>query len=77
MFNKPILSFCYANQPQRSWQDVDDIRSTASMKTDRLTQRTTHSAKVSIQRVNEIRPKPKIILPPHKPIGQTLQTLNQ
>lgn len=52
MTNKPILSFCYANQPVKSYQDFDDVRSTASHKTDGFTYRSATSSKTSVQRIN-------------------------
>lgn len=74
--NKPILSFCYSNQPVRSYQDLDEVRSTSSYRTDNLTYRSANSAKTSVQRLNEIKPKPKIVvpLPKPKPICKKLYT---
>lgn len=64
--NKPILSFCYSNQPLRSYQDLDEVRSTSSYRTDVFTYRSANSAK-TVQRLNEIKPKPKIVVPVPKP----------
>lgn len=66
MSNKPILSFCYTNQPVKSYTDLDEVRSTSSYRTEGFTYRSANSAKTSVQRVNEIKPKPKIVLPLQK-----------
>lgn len=63
MINKPILSFCYTNQPLKSYQDLDEVRSTSSYRTEVCTYRSATSSKTSVQRVNEIKPKPKIVVP--------------
>lgn len=52
MLNKPILSFCYTNQPVKSYTDLDEVRSTSSYRTEGFTYRSANSAKTSIQRVN-------------------------
>lgn len=74
--NKPILSFCYSSQPVRSYQDLDEVRSTSSYRTEVFTYRSTNSAKTSVQRLNEIKPKPKIVvpLPRPKPVSKKLYT---
>jgi hypothetical protein len=74
--NKPILSFCYSNQPVRSYQDLDEVRSTSSYRTEVFTHRSANSAKTSVQRLNEIKPKPKIVvpLPKPKPVSKKLYT---
>jgi hypothetical protein len=74
--NKPILSFCYSNQPLRSYQDLDDVRSTSSYRTEVFTYRSANSVKTAVQRLNEIKPKPKIVvpLPKPKPVSKKLYT---
>lgn len=63
MTNKPILSFCYSNQPLKSYQDLDEVRSTSSYRTEVFTYRSATSSKTSIHRLNEIKPKTKIVVP--------------
>jgi hypothetical protein len=67
MMNKPILSFCYSNQPLKSYQDLDEVRSTSSYRTEVFTYRSATSSKTTVQRLNEIKPKPKIIVPTPRP----------
>lgn len=58
------FSFCYTN-PSKSQQDLDEVRSVASYKT-YLSHNSGTSTSNHLQRVNELKPKPKMEIPSMK-----------
>ena len=64
---RPALSFYYCSPPLKSTHDLDEVRSTSTQRTGPFSLGSPHSHKGSVQRVNQIKPKPKIKLPNSQP----------
>ena len=68
MANRPVLSFYYCSPPLKTQPDLDEVRSNSTQRTNPFSLTSPLSLRTTVQRLNQIKPKPKIKMPlPHAP----------